>query len=357
AAELGLEGYDSTGILVLSEAAAVGADAMTLFPKADHVMEVEMLPNQAHCLSHYSLAREFCLFYGYRLKEAPVFEGGASGTLVPVEIKVPELCPRYGAMVLRGVKNAKTPEWMASRLRAMGSNPKGNILIDGSNFVMYELGQPTHCFDIAKLNGTKIIVRRAMAGEMLKTLDNQALKLDAGMMVIADASKPVALAGVMGGFDSSVSDGTDGASFLAEIWLPAAPHAALPAPAPAAADARRLRILLVESDGLVRASLAEALADLGHTVVQAGSGGHALALLAENAAYDAMIADQAMPVMTGLQLAATVVERHPGIRVVLASPHGRLPASARQFLQLDKPFRPEELETLLGGLAPQARAA
>ncbi|WP_287069458.1 response regulator, partial [Methylobacterium sp.] len=154
-----------------------------------------------------------------------------------------------------------------------------------------------------------------------------------------------------------VSDGTDGASFLAEIWLPAAPHAALPAPAPAAADARRLRILLVESDGLVRASLAEALADLGHTVVQAGSGGHALALLAENAAYDAMIADQAMPVMTGLQLAATVVERHPGIRVVLASPHGRLPASARQFLQLDKPFRPEELETLLGGLAPQARAA
>ena len=78
---------------------------------------------------------------------------------------------------------------------------------------------------------------------------------------------------------------------------------------------------------------------------------------AATAAYDAMIADQAMPVMTGLQLAATVVERHPGIRVVLASPHGRLPASARQFLQLDKPFRPEELETLLGGLAPQARAA
>lgn len=209
AAELGLEGYDSSGILLLPDTTDIGVDAVTLFPKADYTLEVEMLPNQSHCLSHYALAREFCVFYGYKLKEAAIFEGKSSGEVVPVHINVPDLCPRYGAIVIKGVRGAKTPAWMADRLRAMGSNPKGNLLIDGSNYVMYELGQPTHCFDIAKLAGPKIIVRRAMPGEMLKPLDGQAIKLDAGMLVIADASKPVALAGVMGGFYTAVSEETD----------------------------------------------------------------------------------------------------------------------------------------------------
>lgn len=209
AAELGLEGYDNTGILVLPDTAAVGADAAALFPKADCTLEVEMLPNQSHCLSHYALARELCVFYGLKLKETAVFSGEASGNIVPVTINVPDLCPRYTAIVIKGVRGAKTPAWMADRLRAMGSNPKGNILIDGSNYVMYELGQPTHCFDISKLSGPKIIVRRALPGEMLKTLDNQDLKLDAGMMVIADASTPAALAGVMGGLETAVSEQTD----------------------------------------------------------------------------------------------------------------------------------------------------
>ncbi|MDO8806321.1 MAG: phenylalanine--tRNA ligase subunit beta [Elusimicrobiota bacterium] len=209
ASELGLEGRDNTGILVLPEATPVGVDAITLFPKADCTLEVEMLPNQSHCLSHYALARELCVFYGFKLKEAAIFDGRSSGNVVPVTIHVPDLCPRYGAIVIKGVRGAKTPAWMADRLRAMGSNPKGNILIDGSNYVMYELGQPTHCFDISKLAGPKIIVRRAMPGEMLKPLDGQAIKLDAGMLVIADASKPVALAGVMGGFYTAVSEETD----------------------------------------------------------------------------------------------------------------------------------------------------
>ncbi|MEK7721127.1 MAG: phenylalanine--tRNA ligase subunit beta, partial [Elusimicrobiota bacterium] len=208
AAELGLDGRD-TGILALPDATAVGVDAVTFFPKADYTLEVEMLPNQSHCLSHYALARELCVFYGFKLKEAAVFGGEASGNVAPVHINVPELCSRYGAIVIKGVRGAKTPAWMADRLRAMGSNPKGNILTDGSNYVMYELGQPMHCFDVSKLSGPKIIVRRALSGEMLKTLDNQALKLDAGMLVIADASKPVALAGVMGGFYTAVSEETD----------------------------------------------------------------------------------------------------------------------------------------------------
>jgi two-component system cell cycle sensor histidine kinase/response regulator CckA len=160
-----------------------------------------------------------------------------------------------------------------------------------------------------------------------------------------------------------LSDGCGEDPFLAEAWL----HAELrPAeaqgPTAGRADPRQpaitgpaaqaaLRILLVESDSLVRASLVEALAELGHTVVQAASGEHALELLGRDAAFDAMIADQAMPVMTGLQLAATVVERHPGIRVILASPHGQLPQAARRFLQLDKPFRREDLAAVLAARA------
>jgi phenylalanyl-tRNA synthetase beta chain len=209
AEELGLDGYDNTGILVLPDTAQVGVDASTLFPKADCVLEIEMLPNLGYCLSHYAIARELALFYGLKLKEPQVPAMDNPATAVPVEVKVPDLCLRYGAIVIKGVKGAKTPAWMADRLRAMGSNPKGNLLIDGSNYVMYELGQPTHCFDIAKLGGPKIIVRKALPGEMLKTLDGQDLKLDPGMMVIADSSRPVALAGVMGGAETAVSDETD----------------------------------------------------------------------------------------------------------------------------------------------------
>lgn len=209
AAELGLEGYDNSGILVLPDTTAVGVDAVSLFPRADYALEVEMLPNQSHCLSHYALARELSVFYGYKLKEAALFGGSSAGEVVPVHINVPDLCPCYVALVIKGVRGARTPAWMADRLRALGSNPKGNLLIDGSNYVMYELGQPTHCFDITRLSGPKIIVRRAMPGEMMKTLDGQALKLDAGMLVIADSSKPVALAGVMGGFYSAVSEETE----------------------------------------------------------------------------------------------------------------------------------------------------
>ncbi|MEH3117668.1 MAG: response regulator [Methylorubrum populi] len=150
-----------------------------------------------------------------------------------------------------------------------------------------------------------------------------------------------------------VSDGTGEEAFVAEIWLKAAERRAEEAPL----WQFPLRVLLVESDSLVRASVAEALSDLGHHVVQAASGEHALALLSERADYDAMVADQSMPVMTGLQLAATVVERHPEIRIVLASPHGHLPATARQFLQLDKPFRPDDLAAVLSAASLRARAA
>jgi len=207
AGELGLEGYDNSGILVLPENVPLGADAAALFAKPDCVLEVEITPNLAYCLSHYALARELCVFYGLPFKKPDVPELPAAGP-APIKIEAPELCRRYTGIVVENLAAVKTPEWMADRLRAMGSNPKNNILIDVSNYVMYELGQPTHCFDLAKLAGPEILVRPARAGETLKSLDNQELKLDAAMLVIADRDRPAALAGVIGGLDSAVSDST-----------------------------------------------------------------------------------------------------------------------------------------------------
>jgi len=154
-----------------------------------------------------------------------------------------------------------------------------------------------------------------------------------------------------GGHFSLASDGS-ARPFLAEIRLPAQARGATRA-APAAA---RLTLLVVESDSLVRASLAGALADLGHRVVQAASGGHALEILAGPERFDGMIADLSMPAMSGLQLAAAVVERHPEVQVIIAGPHGHLPETARRFLNLDKPFRQDDLAAVLAHLGAPAFA-
>ncbi len=227
AAELGLDGCDSSGILVLPESAQVGSDAAALFDKPDCVLEVEVTPNLAYCLSHYALARELCAFYGLPFKKPAVPELSASGAAVSIRIENPALCRRYTGVVVENIPSdggraVKTPDWMARRLRAMGSNPKNNLLIDVSNYVMYELGQPAHCFDLARLAGAEINVRPARAGETLKSLDGQELKLDGTMLVIADGARPAALAGVIGGMDSAVSDATTGVLIESASFNPSA---------------------------------------------------------------------------------------------------------------------------------------
>lgn len=216
APELGLEG-DSSGILVLPENSPVGADAGTLFEKPDLLFEIEMLPNLAYCLSHYAVARELCVFYNLPLKK-PVVPEIKTAAPAPVTIEEPGLCGRYSGVVIKNIPPVKTPAWMATRLTAMGSNPKGNLLIDVSNYVMYELGQPVHCFDLDKLSGPEVKVRRASPGETLETIDGKTLKLDEDMLVIADREKPAALAGVMGGLDSAVSDATT-AILIESAWF------------------------------------------------------------------------------------------------------------------------------------------
>ena len=176
----------------------------------DSVLDVEVPSNRPDCLSHIGIAREVSVIEKSKVQspnsKAAETEGKA-GDFVSVEIDDPDLCPRYAARIVRGVKIGPSPAWLAKRLGEIGQRPINNVA-DITNYVLHELGQPLHAFDLAKLAGQRIIVRRALAGEELQTLDGVERTLNPEMLVIADAAKPVALAGIMGGLDSEISDTT-----------------------------------------------------------------------------------------------------------------------------------------------------
>jgi len=176
----------------------------------DVVLDVEVPSNRPDCLSHAGIAREVAVIEKGRMhlpEGTPAKTHGRSKDLTSVEIKDPDLCPRYAARLVRGVKIGPSPDWLAKRLETIGQRPINNVA-DITNYVLHELGQPLHAFDFAKLGGRRIVVRRAAPGEKLKTLDGVERTLTADMLVIADAEKPVALAGIMGGEDSEISTDT-----------------------------------------------------------------------------------------------------------------------------------------------------
>ena len=173
---------------------------------AGPVLDAEVTANRPDCLGHYGVAREVAAIYRLpvtplrpKLKES--LEKTTSVTRV--EIESPDLCGRYTARVLRGVKVQPSPDWLKKRLEAIGENSINNV-VDVTNYVMFELGQPMHAFDLDKLAEKRIVVRRARAGEKIKTLDGAERTLTKDMCVIADASRPVAIAGVMGGAESEI---------------------------------------------------------------------------------------------------------------------------------------------------------
>jgi phenylalanyl-tRNA synthetase beta chain len=176
----------------------------------DSVLDVEVPSNRPDCLSHLGIAREVAVIEKGKVQspvsKAPKTEG-KTGDFASVEIEDVDLCPRYAARVVRGVKIGPSPGWLMKRLGEIGQRPINNVA-DITNYVLHETGQPLHAFDLAKLNERKIVVRRAKAGEKLKTLDGVDRVLDEQMLVIADAKDPVALAGVMGGLDSEISEAT-----------------------------------------------------------------------------------------------------------------------------------------------------
>ncbi len=204
--ELGLSG-DHKGIMELSPDLAPGTPAVQVLGGPEIVFDLEVTPNRPDCLSIIGVARELAALTGRKLRLPEVIfpEVPNDGKSMQVEIRDPESCPRYTAQLLEGAKVAPSPDWMQQRLRLCGLRPINN-LVDITNYVMLETGQPLHAFDRTLLKGDCIHIRPAEAGEIMQTLDGGEQKLQAGDLVIADQDRAVALAGIMGGANSEIQD-------------------------------------------------------------------------------------------------------------------------------------------------------
>jgi len=206
--ELGI-GDDHSGIFILPSDVSVGTDVISLLELSDPVFDIDVTPNRPDCFSVKGLAREVAALYGkqvqekkHHLKESS--ERASAHLSVSIEDK--KLCTRYCARRLVGIAVKPSPLWLQNRLRQVGIRPINNV-VDATNFVMMEYGHPLHAFD-ASLLGERIVVRRAKKGEQLAALDEETYALDGSMLVIADAKRPVALAGVMGGAETAVRNET-----------------------------------------------------------------------------------------------------------------------------------------------------
>lgn len=209
ARELGLND-DHDGLLILPHDTPLGIPLQHIIP-SDCVIDWEVTPNRPDWLSHIGIAREIAAVAGsaIRLPEAPVrtLPGSNVSAAAKVTVEAPDLCPRYIARVFKNVRIAPSPDWLANRLKAVGLRPINNI-VDITNYVMLEFGQPLHAFDLSNLAGQEIIVRRARPGEEIVTLDGSKLSLSTDHLLIADRDRGVALAGIMGGENSMITDQT-----------------------------------------------------------------------------------------------------------------------------------------------------
>lgn len=212
AKELGVA-EDASGLLILPGRPALGTPINAVLPPGDTVFDIEITPNRPDCLSHLGIARELAAWFKTELiYPQENFRGDTGATrrldlLKSVRVDAPEDCPLYTAHIITGIRIGPSPDWMQQRLTAVGLRPINN-LVDIGNYVMLEYGQPMHAFDARKLGGSEIVVRRAADGEKIVTLDGKERTLNSRMLVIADASKPVVIAGIMGGENSGVADDT-----------------------------------------------------------------------------------------------------------------------------------------------------
>ena len=197
----------SDGILILNEDCKPGDDMAVILGRDDHVVEFEITPNRPDCLCVIGLAREAAVTFGKELKlHEPVVEAKAGSNIndmAKIIVEDAALCPRYTARMVKHVKIAPSPRWMRERIRNAGMRPINNI-VDITNYVMLEYGQPMHAFDFACVGNNEIHVRTAREGESIRTLDGTERKLTPSMLCICDTDKPVAVAGVMGGENSEI---------------------------------------------------------------------------------------------------------------------------------------------------------
>jgi phenylalanyl-tRNA synthetase beta chain len=219
-AELGLAAK-SEGTMELPAEWQAGEPLSKYFALSDQVLEVEVTPNRPDCLSVRGMAREIAAITGSDFDEDLAYPHATGARSVDediaIEVRDPDLCPRYAARVIRGVRVADSPLWLKARIAQAGMRPVSNV-VDVTNYVLWALGQPLHAFDLSTIAGGKIIVRRAFPGESITTLDNEERILNEEMLVIADAERASVVAGIMGGLDSEVTEHTtdillEGANF------------------------------------------------------------------------------------------------------------------------------------------------
>lgn len=207
--ELGL-GLEAGGIMALNRHLPAGKPLAEALRLADTVFEIAVTPNRPDCLSLIGIAREIAALQQMRVTYPEVWieePGDEIGRLTSVTVETPELCPRYSARMVSGITIGPSPFWLQDRLMSVGLRPINNV-VDITNFVLMETGQPLHAFDFDRLEGNRIVVRTAAEGEEFTTLDGQPRQLSAQMCMICDAEKPVAVGGVMGGLNSEIEAGT-----------------------------------------------------------------------------------------------------------------------------------------------------
>lgn len=280
----------------------------------DEAIDLEVTSNRSDCLGHIGVAREVAVLFGVPLHvpdPRPAEQGGKAAASIAVEIADPVVCPHYTVRVIRGVTVGPSPAWLVERLATLGVTSVNNV-VDVTNYVMFECGQPLHAFDLAKIRGGRIVVRRAIAGETFTAINHKPYTLDDTMGVIADAERPVALAGVMGGADTEIGAGTtdvllESAQFAPLVVRAAARGLALASPSsyrfertpdPAMVDwaSRRAAALILELAG----------GRLEQGVVEAGRLAGSLAVVPLGAARVAEVlgigvtADRQREILTGL---------------------------------------------------------
>lgn len=206
--ELGIS-EEHHGLMELPQDTPVGAEVDSVIPE-DHIIEIELTPNRGDCLSILGVAREISAKLGVQLNY-PSFKLSESnesvGDYITVSIDAPSRCPRYTGRLVRGIKIKESPEWLKQRIRASGIRPINNI-VDITNYILLLFGQPMHAFDYARIQDKKIVVKTAENSESFKTLDEVERPLIGGDLLICDGRQPVALAGIMGGLGSEISDHT-----------------------------------------------------------------------------------------------------------------------------------------------------
>lgn len=220
--ELGLA-KESDGIQILPADAPIGKSYAEYGGYDDITFELKVTPNRADCLSHFGLAREVACLLGKDLKAPsaePKTSAQSSKSAIALDVKAFDLCPRYTGRFIKGVKVGPSPAWLKTRIESVGLNSINNI-VDVTNYVMMELGQPLHAFDANFIGGKKIVVDRATAGEAFTTLDGTEMKLTGEELTIRDANHPVCLAGVVGGKNSGVSDTTVDLFLESAYFVPA----------------------------------------------------------------------------------------------------------------------------------------